>query len=355
MVGIKDVAVAAGVSQGTVSHVLNHPDRVSAKNLAKVLQAMDDLGFVRNESARQLRSGTSSTLGLLLIEGWNPFFNDVTRGIEDEVYADDWSLMVANSALNANRERRNLEAFEQRRVQGILINPTSESTLEHLARMRSRGVSCVLVDRSTDRFEIPSVSVDDIAGGYAAGRHLIDTGRRHILFAGNAEVLSHARDRLTGLENAATDDVRIDRFETAGLDFISGGEVGEHISSLPPGSRPDAIFAASDILAIGALQSLVRHGISVPTDIAIVGYDDIVFSSQAITPLTTVRQPAYEIGRRAAEILLEDIRTNSVSGVEHTVFTPELIVRESTTGSGMIMPPAAKPDCPNCTEPNPRR
>jgi LacI family transcriptional regulator len=293
---------------------------------------MEELGFVRNESARQLRTGTSKTLALMLIEGFNPYFNEVTRGIEDFVYADDWTLFVASSAADIRRERNNLEAFEQRRVQGIMINPTSDETLARIDAMQQRGISCVLIDRYTDQFSIPSVSVDNVAGGSAAGQHLIELGRTRILFAGNTTIQPHVRERLLGLERIANDGVSIELRETPALDFASGNEVGDYVSSLPARRRPDAVFAGNDVLAIGIMQSLIKNAIRIPEDIALIGYDDISFASQTAISLTSVRQPAYELGRRAASLLVDEITGASPKTVRRIVFQPELVARESTLG-----------------------
>lgn len=332
MVGMGDVARAAGVSHGTVSNVLNHPERVSPKSRERVEKVMSDLGFVRNESARQLRSGSSTALGLLLLDTWNPFFNEVTRGIEDTIYASGWSLMVSTSALNSERERINLDSFEQRRLRGVIVVPTSVDSLKQVARMRSRGISCVLLDRATDQFDLPSVSVDDVAGGAVAGQHLLDLGKRRILFTGNPAVHAHAADRLRGLELSVDGKAEVQRFESAAVDIASGLQTANHVLDRDRADWPDAIFCANDLIAIGVLQAFLRAGVSVPDDIALIGYDDIEFSSQVAVPLTTVRQPGYDMGAEAADLILSEISQGNPSQVRRIVHTPNLVIRESTTG-----------------------
>lgn len=291
---------------------------------------MDDLGFVRNESARQLRSGSSTVIALSLLDTWNPYFNEVARGVEDFSYPDGWSLSVSTSALDRARERRNFELFAQRRVAGILAVPTEDASIEQLERLRDRGLSCALVDHGAGGHAVPSVSVDDTAGGRLAGEHLRDLGRSRILFAGNPDAHAHAADRMRGLVEGAGPAAAVDLFDTGSVTMSAGRRVGDYVAAMTPGARPEAIFCANDLVAIGLLQSLIRARIGVPDEIAVVGYDDIEFASELAVPLTTVRQPAHELGRQAAELLIDDIRSGASAEVRHVVHTPTLVVRDST-------------------------
>lgn len=334
MQGIRmgEVAVHAGVSRATVSNVLNHPERVSAPLVERVRAAMDDLGFVRNEAARHLRAGSSTVLALSLIDTWNPYFNEVTRGIEEVVYKGGWSLSVSTSALSRGRERLNLEGFQERRVRGILAVPTSDETIRQLVRMREAGLSCVLVDRGAGDYPVPSVSVDDVEGGRLVGEHLRSLGKRRIMFAGNPDVHVHAADRLAGLRAGLAPDADIEMFHTNSVTIKDGTMVGAEIAGRRPRQRPEVLCGANDLVAIGAQQVLLRARIHVPEEIMIVGYDDIDFASQVAVPLTTVRQPAYELGRQAAELLISDIEGALSTGIRKIVHTPELIIRSSTDG-----------------------
>ncbi len=332
MVGMKDVAERAGVSHGTVSHALNHPERVSPDTLEKVQSAVDELGYVRNEAARHLRAGRSTTLGLILIDSWNAFFNVLTEGFEQAVEDEGWNVIVANSSLDERKEAAHLEAFEQRRLAGVLIIPQGPETIGRLVRMRQRGTPTVLVDQRADAFNIHSVAVDDIAGGRAAGRHLVEIGRRSIMFVGNPDTVSHAADRLAGLRLGAEASARITVHDVAHLDFPHGLAAGDHIASLAADQRPDAVFCANDMLARGVIQRALHHGIRVPEDLAVIGYDDVGFASQIGLPLTSVRQPAFDLGRTGGRILLKDIAKERRIPAEHVVYTPELIIRASTVG-----------------------
>jgi LacI family transcriptional regulator len=328
------VARESRVSPGTVSNVLNHPERVAERTRLRVQEAVTRLGFVRNESARQLRAGSSHTLGMLLLDAWNPFFTEVARGVEDWTFSRGWAILISNSARQAERESIYLDLFVERRVAGIIVVPNGDLT-ERLIDIRGKGIPCVMVDQLDSGEGSMSVSLDDVHGGELAVAHLLGLGHRHIAFAGNPGRVTQVRDRLLGARNAiaaASQQVRLSMLEAEDLAVGSGRTIGEDLMRLPASERPTAVFASSDVLAIGILQVLLRQGVRVPDDIAIVGYDDIEFARQVVVPLTSIRQPAYEMGRTAAELL-----TDQLSGTppqqRHVIFEPELVVRESTTGA----------------------
>ena len=291
-VSVKDVAAAAGVSLGTVSNVLNRPDRVSATTRAKVTAAMHELGFVRNESARQLRAGTSRTLAYVMLDAGNPFFTDVAAGIEAAAEQAELTTVLCNSANRADREEAHLALLEQQRVQGVLVTPVDPES-DALDALSSRGTPVVVVDRIRAGREFCSVAVDDVHGGRLAVEHLLDRGHRRVAFVGGPDTL------------------------------------GQVLDGLARSKRPTAAFCANDLVALGLLQHAIRAGRRVPEDLAIVGYDDIEFAGAAAVPLTSVRQPRQELGRRAADLLLDEA-AGGPHEHQQVLFTPELVAREST-------------------------
>ena len=330
---VKDVAEAAGVSVGTVSNVLNRPDRVAPATVARVQDAIVRLGFVRNDAARQLRAGRSNSIGLVVLNARNPFFADVAQGAEERAAEHGLTVLVANSDEKADRERAHIELFEQQRVHGVLITPVAES-LPRLQRLRERGMPTVLVDRESQDGAFPSVAVDDISGGRLAVEHLCDIGRRRIAFVGGPLSLRQVADRLDGAQRAVAsrDDATVEFIGTDALTVEAGRDAGRRILEREPSARPHAVFAANDLLALGLLQALVMTGdVRVPEDIALIGYDDIDFASSAVIPLSSVRQPAALIGSTAVDLLMR-IAGNAQAANEHVVFQPELIVRASTGG-----------------------
>ncbi|MFP3986367.1 LacI family DNA-binding transcriptional regulator [Streptomyces sp. E11-3] len=333
-VSVKDVAAAAGVSLGTVSNVLNRPQLVSPATRAKVEAAIAELGFVRNESARQLRSGSSRILAYVMLDAGNPFFTDVSKGIEEAAKAAGLSVFLCNSNESAEQEAAYLDLLEQQRVQGVLITPV-DSTSPRLTALPSRGTPVVVVDRPTQDAAHCSVAVDDVLGGDLAVTHLAELGHTRIAYVGGPAGLGQVADRRAGarraIERAGLPADTLVEIETAGLTVAEGRRAGERLTALPERERPTAAFCANDLLALGVLQQGVGLGLRVPDDLAIVGYDDIEFAAAAAVPLTSVRQPRQLLGRTAAALLLDE-SANPDHEHQRVIYTPKLIVRTSTRG-----------------------
>ncbi|WP_165357022.1 LacI family DNA-binding transcriptional regulator [Nocardioides zhouii] len=331
---VKDVAARAGVSLGTVSNVLNRPDRVSPETRARVEQAMRDLGFVRNESARQLRAGRSRTLAYVLLDARNPFFTDVAEGVERAAEAAGLSLFLCNSDNRSSREQDYLAHLVEQRVQGILVTPVDAQS-PALADVRRNGTPVVIVDRTRSDDTFCSVAVDDELGGRLAVEHLIEQGHTRVAFIGGPDTIGQVRDRLEGARKAWADaglpPEQLVVVTTEALTVVEGRSAGERVMGLGRNRRPTAAFCANDLLALGLLQQLSTSGLSVPGDLAIVGYDDIEYASAAAVPLTSVRQPRQELGRRATELVLDEA-DNPEHVHQQVVFTPELVARRSTLG-----------------------
>jgi len=329
---VRDVAREAGVSVGTVSNVLNHPDKVSPATVARVTAAIEQLGFVRNDAARQLRVGQSRTIGLVVLDTRNPFFTDLAHGAQDRALASGFTVLLGGSDESTRRESLLLDRFEEQRVAGLLISPV-HTDLTRLWRLREAGTSVVLVDRGSADHSFSSVSVNDVEGGRVAAQHLVDLGRTRIAFIGGPLAIEQVSQRLEGAQSVVAKyaGVSLSIYETGALTVLEGRRIGEHIGSLPAHSRPDAIFTANDLLAMGVIQALVMNGsLRVPQDVALVGYDDIDFAGAAVVPITSVRQPSAEIGSTAVDLLLREAAGDR--SPEQIVFQPELIARASTLG-----------------------
>ncbi|MBB5787706.1 LacI family DNA-binding transcriptional regulator [Jiangella mangrovi] len=329
---IREVATRAGVSVGTVSNVLNRPELVAEPTRDRVYAAIEELGFVRNDSARQLRVGRSRTLGLVVLDVANPFFTDVARGVEDTANQHGLAVILCNTDEDPRKEASHLDLLAEMRVQGVLINPID--TDGRIAALRGRGTPVVLFDRLGDPDTECSVAVDDVLGGRLAATHLVETGHRTILFVGGPLTLRQVQERHEGASSvvSATDGaVTMDVLTTTALNVAAGRAAGDRIAATASaGGLPSAIFCANDLLALGVLQALTHAGIRVPADVAIVGYDDIDFAAAAAVPLTSVRQPRQLLGRTAAELLLaETLEEQHVH--RQVVFEPELIVRDSSS------------------------
>ena len=329
---VRDVAAHAGVSVGTVSHVLNHPERVSEATRKRVEGAIASLGFVRSETARRLRDRGSSVVGVVVHDVSNPFFTEAARGIEDRLRESGYVPMLCSSDADSAREQEILSLLVGMSLRGVIIMP-SATTLDRLGMLVERGIRVVLLDHPPIP-EMSTVVGDDVAGARAAISHLLEIGHRRIGFVNGPLAIRQAKDRHDGVLKELT---------ARGLDPVEvlqdiESEVGSRSFNAASGAAgtarlldaplpPSAIFCANDQMAIGAMREIRRRGLSIPGDVAIVGYDDISFAAELITPLTSVNQPMREMGVAAAELLLaEDGWTRSET------FIPTLVVRESTLG-----------------------
>lgn len=330
-VGLREVAEYAGVSLATVSNVLNKPGRVSAATVDRVHQAMAALGFVRNDLARQLRTGDTRTIGMVVLSISNPFFADLSHACEIAAEALDYTVILGSSDQLDERQERYLDLFEQQRVSGVIAVPVG-SRSPGLRRLKDRGFPVVVLGTSADA-EFCSVEMDGEAGGYLATRHLIEGGRARIGFVGGPSV--QVEDRWRGSMRACAEQsgVRLERWESIDTSYAAGAVIGRKIAALDPRDRPDALFAANDLLALGMLQALTHEGrVDVPNEIAIVGYDDVEYSEVTSVPLTTIRQPVQAIGDRALALLRAEALELPTGEHSHqnVLLPPELVVRESS-------------------------
>lgn len=333
-VSVRDVAAAASVSVGTVSNVLNQPYKVAAATVARVQAAIEDLGFVRNDAARQLRAGRSRSIGMVVLDTGNPFFAAVARGAEARAEHDGLSVLLGNSDEDTGRERAYLDLFREQRVNGVLLTPAG-GVEESLLRLRRADIPVVLVDHESEDAFTCSVAVDDVEGGCLAAAHLLEQGRRRLLFLGGPSSLAQVAHRLEGARRAVSEvpDAALEVIEMPALTVLNGRAAGEAIAERSPQTRPNAIFAANDLLAVGLLQGLSIFGsVRIPDDIALIGYDDIDFAASTVVPLSSIRQPAELIGRTAVELLLKSIDDPKGAYERRVRFQPELVVRQSTGG-----------------------
>lgn len=324
---IADVAARAGVSVGTVSNVLNRPERVSDHTRARVEAAVQDLAFVRNGSARQLRQGVPSVVGAIVLDIANPFFTAAARGVEDRLSRDSHTLMLGSSDEDPMRQARLLQQFEEHGVRGMLITPPDE-TMTAIEQLRERGTPVVLLDRLSDHPDISSVSVDNVHGATLAVRHLLELGHEHIAFLNGHTSIRQCADRREGarqaMAEAGADPDSLVELTLSSLSSEGGSAAMSTV--LEEHSEVTATFCINDIVALGALWSLRERKIEVPGGMALVGYDDVSFAPVLAPPLTSVRQPAREMGFRAADLLL------SGGPAQQVVRRPELVIRTSSAG-----------------------
>jgi LacI family transcriptional regulator len=322
---ISDVAESAGVSVGTVSNVVNRPERVADATRERVRDAIAKLNWVPNGSAATLRAGRATLVGLIVPDIRNPFFTEVARGAEDMAAASGDAIVVCNTDWLLDSERRALDALARQQVRGVIINPAGEDE-RYLEWLINRGMALVLLDHRRSAGLVPSVVVDDVLGGRLAGDHLIDLGHRRVALVNGPTSIPQCEDRRLGLlgalEKAGLDPERdLVEVEVEAMDAASGLAAVDDIFEA---AAPTAIFCTNDLLAIGVIRGLRLRGLRAPNDVSVVGYDDVELAAMTDPPLTTVHQPSYELGETAYELLRRGAEP------EQRSFSPHLVQREST-------------------------
>jgi LacI family transcriptional regulator len=329
-----DVARHAGVALGTVSNVLNNPNLVAEETRERVLRAIEELGFVRNNAARSLVTGRADTVGFVIVDLGNSFFVDLARGVEEELDEHNIRLLLANSDVNLAKQDSYISVFEEAKVSGILLAPL-DAPLDGARAARKRGMPVVHVNWPGDDHAC-GVVVDEELGGYLAARHLLDQGLRRLAFAGGPFSLSAVTQRHAGAERAVAEiaGAQLETIETHSITVRGGYALGAELSSRAARDRPEGLVSASDALAAGGIHAMQLAGMRVPDDIAVVGYDNNHFAQDSSIPITSVGQPGHEMGRIAARVLYEEI--SSTADHIHTTVTlkPTLFERASSSPLG---------------------
>ena len=332
---IRHVAEHADVSLGTVSNVLNRPELVAEPTRRRVLAAIEELGFVRNNAARQLRGIRNASIALVVLDFDNPFFTELARGVERAAAEADHLVVLASSGTAPAREDEALRLLEEQRVAGILISPATSTPPRRLKEIRSHGVPVVLLDRHRKRADQCSVAVDDTSGGRQVARHLLGLGHKRIALVNGPRRLKPCAERREGL---------VTTLEARGARLRAEHEIEMDAMTIEAGEaamnrllnerrKPSAVFCGNDLMAIGAELAALSRGFSIPDDVAIVGYDDIRFAATSLVPLTSVRNPAYELGYEAARLLIEEASGSPQHEHRNVLLEPELIGRTSTLGA----------------------
>ncbi|PZF97817.1 LacI family DNA-binding transcriptional regulator [Micromonospora endophytica] len=339
MANIYDVAKAAGVSPATVSRALNGGS-VSPERAARVQAACEELGFRPNRVARGLRRQRSDVLALIISDIENPFFTALARGVEDVARASNLSVVLCNADDNPEKEAEYLDVALAEHMAGVVIFPASVTETDVTALL-DRGVPVVAVDRAPESAAIDTVTADDENGAYAATRHLLDEGYRRIACITGSRGSAAAMERLRGFLRAHREgDAPRRRPRVAYADFrVRGGyQAMNDLLDLP--EPPDAVLVTNNLMASGALEALHGRGLR-PPGIGLASFGDTHWSHLVEPALTTVHQPAYEIGRSAAELLLQR-REAPDTAPQRLILPTRLEVRGSSRRAADSSPPPAR-------------
>jgi LacI family transcriptional regulator len=317
------------VSIGTVSNVINETVSVRESSKRRVLDAIKVLGYQRSQLARGLRRAYTNIIGMIIPDITNPFFPALVRAAEDVSYAHDYQLVLCNSDNDPRKEARYLTALQSYLPAGLLLIPAVDSLLREQPMRNGRPTPIVCIDRKPKGWKCDTICADNENGAYVATLHLIDHGHRRIAVIGGPSHLANARERVRGFRRALKDAgielpdafVKTGKFErTSGLEAA--------LSLLRPASRPTAIFAANDMMAMGVMLAVRELGLRCPEDVSIVGFDNLEIVELLQPPLTTVQQPVYTLGINAAELLIQRI-SGSTEPRKDIVLETELIRRGS--------------------------
>lgn len=305
-----DVALKAGVSQATVSVVVNNNARIAIpdETRQRVFQAIDELGYRPNTLASSLRLGKTQTIGLILPDSANPFFAEVSRSIEAAAFKKNYNLILCNTEENIEKELLYVDVLCSRQVDGIIFVAVGDKT-DSLMQVLCKHIPVVMVDRDLSGIEVDAVLMDNHLGGYLATEHLIQLGHRRIgCIFGPSSVNPSARRGEGYLDALKDHDISSDEKLMIRGDFHphSGMDAARRMLNLP--ESPTAFFACNDLMAIGALRAIAEAGLHVPEDISLVGFDDIELASYTNPPLTTIAQPIQEAGQKAVDLLLSRIQ-----------------------------------------------
>lgn len=329
MATIKDVAALAGISYTTVSHVLNKTRPVSEPVRLKVEAAIAELDYVPSAVARSLKARSTATIGLLVPSSVNPYFAELARGIEDNCERNGYCVILCNSDDNPQKQRNYLRMLLEKRIDGLIVASVGEDAdlLDSLSTVRT---PMVVVDRALEGVDADLVCIDHEQGGYLATRHLLALGHRDIAcISGPAQTCS-AKMRLAGFQRALAEaGVSLRAGRVVASDFTSLGGY-DAAAKLLDEQRPTAIFAANDMIGIGVLRAAAERNIVVPSELSVIGFDDIQISQYVFPALTTVGQSIRELGERAAELLLRRIAEPTPLATEQRIIAPSIVLREST-------------------------
>jgi LacI family transcriptional regulator len=330
-VTIKDIARRANVSYATVSRALNNKSGVRETTRRRILELAEELCYTPNAIARGLVKKQTHTLGLIIPDITNPFYPEVARGIEEEAAREGFSIVLCNTNWEPYREVHYLKLLSEKRVDGIIL-ATIHSEVKAVESGVTGKIPVVYVSNAPHGSEHSFVVIDNILGGFLATEHLIECGYRTIGFIGSTEDSLTIEERLEGYRRALSKHglpapekyIRLGDFkQQTGYRIIR--------QMVDSGDYPRAIFAENDLLALGVLQGVKASGLSVPGDVAVVGFDDIPFAGFPEVQLTTIYQPKYEMGRKAVEILLKRIRhPGETRKAEKLYLEPRLVVRKSS-------------------------
>lgn len=334
-VTLKDIANELGVSMGTVSRALKDYPGISEKTKTAVKELAKKLKYRPNPLALNLKSQRSKIIGVVCPKIFHTFFSEVISGIMETADKQGYTVILVQTNESYKKEVKETEVLFDSPLEGLLISSTFETTnYDHVRKFLDFGIPVVQYDRITEELETSKIHVDDYEGSYVATKHLIDQGCKRIALV-RGKLIPLIQSRLEGFKKALEDSgLKFDEsmvLETKTSEIEEGIELAESLMKLP--SKPDAVFSFADVTALGLIKGLKAMGVKIPQEVAVVGFNDSTMSTLIEPALTTVSQPAFEMGKKSAKILLREIevvKNDDDPIIVETILKTQLVVRESS-------------------------
>lgn len=331
-VTLKQIADELGLSAMTVSRAINNKSNVDEKTRERVLEKARSMGYTPNHVAKSLVSSKTYTIGVVIPEISHSFFPDVVRGIEEVTYQTNYQLILTHAHEQFEREMKAINTLRSKRVDGLLVSSSLTTTdFSFYQQVIDSGLPFVFFDRCIENIGASCVSVNDKTSSMKATQHLIDHGYKKIGYLSGPQNVSIGKERLEGyLEAMKASNLPVQEEWIVQSDFMEQGGYNamKKLLELPPATLPRAVTTVNDPAAFGAIEAIKDHGLSIPDDIAIIGFTDDIRASLLACPLTTIQQSGYEVGRKGAEKLVKTIE-NKEEPVENIEIVTNLIVRQS--------------------------
>ena len=328
---IRDVAKQAQVSVGTVSNVLNRPSQVSEETRAKVRNAIDMLGFMPS-TAMKSKNSESKVIGVILPLSNNPFYEELTQGIEDSIAEAGLVVLIGYSREDAAIELKILTSMIDAGFKGVIVTPVGPRN-QVFDKFIDNNVRVGYISQTDETPQQCSVSIDQVRGGYIGIGYLHSLGHKKILWVSGPEHHHQSNQRFVGITQAAADfETELTTMSSPSLDFIAGENIAPAIIAVGP--LPDAIFAANDTLAMGIINYFNLKGIDVPGTVSVLGFDNITYAESGLIPLSSVSQTPYQLGWTMGQQMVTELSAGEDHVHQHVIFQPQIVERASTQRRG---------------------
>lgn len=326
---LKEVAMLAGVSTATVSNALNGKKFVSKEIREKIDKAIQELNYQPNILAKSLRVKESKIIGVLISDIANPFFSNVVRGIEEVLYQRNYSVLLCNTDSSVEKERKYINTLIGQRVDGLIVS-SAGNTGDYFRSLNKAGIPIVFLNRCPEFMNNDVIMTNNIQGSYSATEHLIRHGYSKIAIIKGPSTISTGKDRYVGYSRALEDYGMTEFAELVKEgEFTVESGYAKMKELMEQEMKPDAVFVSNNLMTLGAYKFLKESHIEIPGQVALLGYDDTEWSDIVDPPITTVRQPAYDLGANAAKLLLNRIKKDDQVKREITYIETALIIRRS--------------------------